>query len=247
MFETRVELYEALIDWPKRLANEGPFFRAVFEQVTARRVLDAACGTGQHAALFHSWGLEVEGADISTAMIEGCRRKYGESAGLRWVLRGFDEPPAVPGSFDAVICTGNSLALARDRDEARRAVAALSGAVRPGGVCIIHLLNLWSLPDGPCIWQKFRRVNIDGQMHMLIKGVHRSGQMGFAEFIAVPLASGSSEPMHETVRLLGLRADDLEALGRAGGAESLEFFGDYGRAAYERERSADLIALIHKV
>jgi SAM-dependent methyltransferase len=54
VFEDRPELYDALVDWSKRLAREEPFFRAVFEQVAARRVLDAACGTGRHAALFQS-------------------------------------------------------------------------------------------------------------------------------------------------------------------------------------------------
>ena len=63
-FDDRAAIYDLLIDWPKRLANETPLFRSLLEQVGATRVLDASCGTGQHAALFHSWGLAVEGADV---------------------------------------------------------------------------------------------------------------------------------------------------------------------------------------
>ena len=67
--ELVADIYDVMIDWPKRLAHEGPFFRRLFQRADARRVLDAACGTGRHAALMHSWGLEVEAADISPAMI----------------------------------------------------------------------------------------------------------------------------------------------------------------------------------
>jgi SAM-dependent methyltransferase len=246
LFERRVEFYDALIDWPKRLAREEPFFRAAFEQVAARRVLDAACGTGRHAALFHSWGLPGEGADVSQAMIERCRRRYGQSAGLSWVVRGFDQPPPAPGVFDAAICIGNSLALARDREQARRAVAALLAALRPGGVCVIQLLNLWSLPEGPCVWQKFRQINSDGQTRLLIKGIHRHADHGFVEFIAVPLETAGQAPTHEASRLIGLGSDDLSSFARAAGGRGVEFFGSYARDAYERELSGDLIALIEK-
>jgi SAM-dependent methyltransferase len=244
LFESRPEIYEALIDWPKRLANEGPFFQALFEQLGARHVLDVACGTGQHAVLFHSWGLAVEGADISPAMIERCRRQQGESDLLRWVVRRFDAPVLPPGGFDVAVCLGNSLALARDHAEARGAVAAMLAAVRPGGVCVVQLLNLWQIPDGPCVWQKFRRVWVDGQELLLIKGVHRYLQTGLLEFLAVPLAAG--DPVHETVRLTGLECDDLLGFARAAGARRVEFLGSYGRDAYQRERSGDLIALIER-
>ena len=44
--EIDVELYDALVDWPKRLANEEPFYRQLFERYNVKSVLDVACGTG---------------------------------------------------------------------------------------------------------------------------------------------------------------------------------------------------------
>ncbi|MCR4415548.1 MAG: class I SAM-dependent methyltransferase, partial [Thermoguttaceae bacterium] len=131
-FDDLSDVYEAMIDWPKRLANETPFFRRLFDAVQARSVLDVACGTGHHAAMFHSWGLRVEGADASPRMIERCRARFGESDRLGFVVRSFDQLAAAPEPFDAVICVGNSLALAPDAATAGRAVAAMFGAVRPG-------------------------------------------------------------------------------------------------------------------
>jgi SAM-dependent methyltransferase len=153
-FDDLTDIYEAMIDWPRRLAREGPFFRRWFEQAAVGSVLEAACGTGHHAAMFHGWRLRVEGADISPRMIDRARASFGEADGLHWVIRSFDTAAGPAGSFDAAVCVGNSLALATDMAVAAEAVRQMFAAVRPGGLVIIQVLNLWRLPDGPCIWQK---------------------------------------------------------------------------------------------
>ena len=40
-FDDLSDVYEAMIDWPRRLAREEPFYRRLFERSDARRVLDA--------------------------------------------------------------------------------------------------------------------------------------------------------------------------------------------------------------
>jgi SAM-dependent methyltransferase len=158
MFDDFADAYEAMIDWPKRLAHEEPFYRRLFDRLGVASVLDVACGTGQHAAMFHSWGLRVEGADLSAAMIDRARAKYGEPHGLRWTVRGFDQPVKSAEPFDVAICVGNSLALAPDAATVERAIRQMLAAVREGGAIVVQVLNLWRLPDGPCVWQKCRRV-----------------------------------------------------------------------------------------
>jgi len=253
-FDDWSDAYEAMIDWPKRLANEGPFYRRVFERVSARRVLDAACGTGHHAAMFHSWGLEVEGADISPAMIERCRREYGESATLRWAVRGFERPHPEPRSFDAAVCVGNSLALAGDEAAAAAAVREMVAAVRPGGMVVIGVLNLWRLADGPANWQKCVRTVLPQGDSLIIKGIHRAGRMGYVDLVVTCLGSGggasgspaaSSQPgMHsECVPFLGMEKDQIEEMLRRAGAASVELSGDYQGRPFDRERSTDLITV----
>ncbi len=244
MFEPPPELYDALIDWPKRLANEAPLYRALFERHGVRRVLDAACGTGQHAAMFHSWGLHVEGADVSPAMIERCRRQFGETDRLRWVVRSFAEP--VGCAFDAFVCVGNSLALAPDLPTVRLAIREMTAPLRPGGVGVVHVLNLWRLPEGPMIWQKFRRITLDGVEHTLLKGVHRVGTRGIVEFVDLTVAGDALAARHESVPFLGLDAHELSQAASAAGAVAVQIYGDYQRTPYERERSVDLLLIIEK-
>ena len=239
MFEDLTDIYEAMIDWPKRLAREGSFYRSCFEGAGVRSVVDVACGTGHHAALFHSGGLRVEGADVSAAMIDRARANFGEPAGLRWVVRSFDEPIGAAEPFDAAVCLGNSLALAPDRETVESAVRQMSAAVRSGGPIIIHLLNLWCLPHGPCVWQKCKRATLPQGEIVILKGIHRCETRGYVELITT---SPEGALMHsESLPLLALEAGDLESMARAAGATEVQLFGGYEGQLYQREKSVDLV------
>jgi SAM-dependent methyltransferase len=239
-FDDLSDVYESMIDWPKRLANETPFFRRLFEQVGARSVLDVACGTGHHAAMFHAWGLRVEGADASPGMIARCRARFGEPDRLRFALRSFDQPVTSPEPFDAAICVGNSLALAPDAATAGRAVETMFGAIRPGGAVVVQVLNLWHLPDGPCVWQKSVRTMLPPGETLAIKGVRRCGERGYVDLVLADPAGGPLRHA-ESVPLLGLRAATLQEMARRAGASTIAFFGDYHGRPYVESASADLV------
>jgi glycine/sarcosine N-methyltransferase len=245
MFQDLTDVYDAMIDWPKRLANEGPFYRRLFEQNGVKSVIDAACGTGRHAAMFHSWGMRVEGADISPAMIERARARFGEPDGLRWAVRGFDHPIITAEPLDAVVCVGNSLPLAPDAASVQRAIGQMLAALRGGGLLVVHALNLWRLPDGPCVWQKCRPADLPQGKVLIVKGVHRSGRRGYVELIVAAL-SGEGQMQTECAPFLGLEADELESIARAAGAGEIRFYGGYGDEPYHRSTSVDLLMVVKK-
>jgi SAM-dependent methyltransferase len=245
MFDDLADVYDALIDWPKRLANEEPFYRELFGRSGVRRVLDAACGTGRHAALFHSWGCHVEGADLSPGMIERCRQQFGESDSLRWIVRAFDEPVAPP-PFDAVICVGNSLALAPDTATVARAVEQMLRATRAGGVCVLQVLNLWHLPDGPCVWQKCKSAHIGDGEHLLVKGVHRAGSRGYVDLVDLTVTPSGATPRYDSATFLGLETAELTSVACSAGARAVQCYGSFQRAPYDRVRSQDLLAVLEK-
>ena len=244
-FTELVDIYEALVDWPRRLAHEEPFYRRLFAADSVRRLADVACGTGHHAAMFHRWGLAVEGSDVSPAMIQRASQLHGQSETLRWTVRGFDQAIDPRPPFDVAICVGNSLALAGTHETADRAIGRMLAAVRPGGLAIVHVLNLWHLRDGPCQWQKCRRMTgPDGEL-LVVKGVHRSGTSGYVDLIVTTL----DEPPRletESVPLLGFEAAALEAAARRGGAAQIDVYGGYDGRTYDRETSADLIMVARR-
>jgi len=240
-FEDFTDVYEAMINWPKRLAHEEPFYRRLFNSVGAKGVLDAACGTGRHAAMFHSWGLRVEGADVNPQMIEQSRAGFGEPAGLGWVVRGFEEPIKPTEPFDAVLCTGNSLALAGDTAAAEKAVGEMFAALRPGGALVVHLLNLWRLPDGPSVWQKCQRASLARGEVLIVKGVHRCGRQGFVDLIVAHLDDEVPEMQADSVPFLGLEQEELDHMARQAGAREVRFFGGYHDEPYDRATSTELV------
>ncbi|MCH7872887.1 MAG: class I SAM-dependent methyltransferase, partial [Planctomycetes bacterium] len=172
-FKPEPRTYDALINWQRRLERETPFYRRLFEQVGVERVLDVACGTGRHARMFHSWGLTVEGADVSPEMLAHCRDQTEKSDTLRWVERSFDQPAPAGAPFDAAICVGNSLAIAPDLKAVGEVLRAMTASVRPGGALVIQVLNLWRIAEGSITWQKCGRIQDDDGDRIFLKGIHR--------------------------------------------------------------------------
>jgi SAM-dependent methyltransferase len=240
LFNQLTDIYESMIDWPKRLAAEGPSYRHWFQQAGVKRVVDAACGTGHHAVMFHGWDLEVEAADLSPAMIQRAKASFGEPAGLHWTVRGFEEPIPAAGSWDAVICVGNSLALATGTAMVQTAIARMMEALRPGGILIVQVLNLWRLPDGPCVWQKCVHTRLPQGDVLILKGVHRCDQRGYVELIVAD-PNGGAILAHESPQFLGFYEAELgEWMHRAGAAE-VQYFGGYAEQPFDRDTSVDLV------
>jgi SAM-dependent methyltransferase len=100
-------------------------------------VLDAGCGTGEHALLFSERGLEVLGIDVSATAIRRARIK-AEQRGLEaeFVVGDVLALDRLNRSFRTVIDSGVFHVF--DDVDRPRYVASLASAMEPGGV--LHLL-----------------------------------------------------------------------------------------------------------
>lgn len=142
-YDRLADYYDAMNDWPARLAYEGPFLKRVLEEGGARNVLDAACGTGRHAIALADWGYEVFGADASTRMVLRAQANAVRAgAAIRFETARFSELPSVaPGPFDAVLCIGNSLPHVADQADLAGSLRGMAEVLRSGGLLILHNLN----------------------------------------------------------------------------------------------------------
>lgn len=241
-FELGPEIYEQLVNWPRRLEREAPLFRGVFEGCNARSVLDLACGTGHHAAMFAEWGLDVLGVDGSEEMVAFARQTHGETERLRWRFGRMETVLPELGRFDAIVCLGNSFAMLSDLSTAQRTLAAIAGALNAGGVAIVHVLNFARLPDGPVVWQKGRRVTASGAEWFLTKGVHRAGGRAFIDVAPVPLEKPDDTSHCRSKEILLLKPADFSAPLEAAGCR-VEAFGDHKRTPFAAGESVDLIVV----
>jgi ubiquinone/menaquinone biosynthesis C-methylase UbiE len=112
------------------IAAEEPLVESVTLDLPIGRALDAACGTGRHAARLAAAGHETVGIDATPAMLDVARTRAPDADFRPGDLTAL---PVDDAAFDFAIC---ALALAHLPDPAP-AVAELARAVRPGGRIVL--------------------------------------------------------------------------------------------------------------
>lgn len=117
----------------------APGILALLEPVRRRGglVLELGCGSGRLTRHLVDAGHRVLATDASPAMLDLAAQTVPEADVRRLALPDDPVPPA-----DAVVSTGHALNYLNDADAVQRALAAVSGALRPGGVLAIDLCDL---------------------------------------------------------------------------------------------------------
>jgi len=239
------EGYDTVIDWDERLAREAPFYRDLFARRNVGSVLDTACGTGEHAALFASWGLEVVGADISRGMVAVCRRKYAGQP-IEWVQAGFGATfDALDRSFDAVTCLGNSWPHVLTDEEAARAAQDFARLTKPGGVLVIQQLNYEAMRRrgerlmGPQVR------TIDGRETLFLRIFDLDRDP--IRFTMVKLARDGDRWTREDweTEHRAWTQPEMASLLTKAGFRAVEFLGDFARSSFEPSTSDQMIVVAH--
>jgi SAM-dependent methyltransferase len=242
--------YRSLVDWPKRLAREWPFFEAVFATAPVRRVLDLGCGPGEHARLFASHGFEVAGIDRSPAQLVQARRE-GESDRLRFVEGDIaDVVSLVEGGFGAAVSIGNTLPSLGDEVALGRLFAGLRQRLLPHAPVVLQLLNYDRIARTQ---QRALPVNVlpdpdgDGELVFLrLMDPQPDGRVIFTPSV-LRYRSGGDPPLqvvatrHADMR--GWRLAELEPLLKAAGFADVQAYGGMDRALFDAGTSTDLVVV----
>lgn len=109
---------------------EEPIVHGIVADLPVGQALDAACGTGRHAAHLHELGWDVTGIDATPAMLDQARAKAPE---VRFEVGDVLALPLAEGAVDLVTC---SLALTHVPD-LEAAIAEMARVVRPGGTVVL--------------------------------------------------------------------------------------------------------------
>lgn len=136
---------------------EQPIVRGILDALPVGRALDAACGTGRHAAYLAKLAHHVIGIDESPEMLDLARTRLPH-ADLRQA--GLDSIPLADSTMDTIVC---ALALAHVAD-LEPVMAEFARVLRPGGHLVIsdaHLLLSYVRPT------MARRPGPDGRPRIL--------------------------------------------------------------------------------
>ena len=138
LYRELAEQYFSLERSPAELLLDVDAIARLLSANGTRRVLDAGCGSGEHAAALSGRGFQVTGLDRSLDMIRTARVRFA-SCGDIFVVEDWDRFVA-PAPFDAVTCLFGSLGYRLKNARVERSLRSFRRALRPGGVL---LLELW--------------------------------------------------------------------------------------------------------
>ena len=246
--------YDRSINWEARLGRELPVFQEVFGPPGDGGILDAGCGTGHQATGLARAGYTVTGADAAEAMLEIARAQAGEAgAEVPFVCCRYDRLAELFDSrFDGLYCIGNSLAMTGTAAEAETAVRNFAGVLRPGGRMFVQVTNFAGMRrEDPCV-RGPRVVTADGVEYVSSRCFEfvddpDVGPQGRCRVINVThWKDGQWRQQCHAGTLYPIARDELLGWCAAVGLGVIETLGGYDRAAFDEERSLDLIVIAEK-
>lgn len=101
-------------------------------------VVELGCGSGHLTRHLLDSGHRVIATDASPAMLELARRQAPNAEDLRLLVLPDDPIPMA----DAIVSVGHVLSYLPDESAIRRALGAICGALRPGGVLALDICDL---------------------------------------------------------------------------------------------------------
>jgi glycine/sarcosine N-methyltransferase len=251
MYDSFSANYDRFVNWQPRLAVEMPFLLQQLQALNLPgeaplRVLDAACGTGMHAIALAKAGFMVTGADLSVGMIEKSRlNAQAEGVEVRFEAVGFGGLAKVfgTGSFDALLCLGNSLPHLLTPEELAAALADFAACLALGGLLLVQNRNFdavlsrqerWMEPQehrqGETEWVflRFYDYRPDGLLGFNILTLRREGQAAWSQSVAETL-------------LYPLRQAELAQALPPAGFGQITWYGNLAGSPYDSQNSGNLV------
>ena len=232
-------------DWMKgQNPDRDLFFRKLFESHKVSKVLDCACGTGHDLILFHSFGCDVSGSDLSDAMLSQARKSITESkidisvkkADYRDLEKHYDS------QFDAVVCLSNAINEPLGDAETIRALCSMKTVLRTGGILVFDQGQSDASMRNP---PKFAPVvNTRDFSRMFV--MDYVGDVMKVDIFDFTHTEDRFDFNHAHVQVqIRLKADWDRILGKAGFTR-IQYFGDWCFTQYDKEKSKRLIAVVQK-
>jgi glycine/sarcosine N-methyltransferase len=238
------EDYDLMVSWEERISREEDFLKERFNRHGARRVLDAACGTGMHAVRFAQWGLSVSAADLSRTMVEKAAenaRRAGTAVDAH--VAAFGGLTAAFGTgFDAVTCLGNSLPHLLDDASLTAALSDMAAALRPGGILVLQNRNYDRvLREKQRFMPAAARPAPEGEVVFLRMTDFRGGDALDFTIFTLRRRGGEWGFSARTTPLRAMGRATLETALKQAGFGAVDSWGSYRGEAYDAPGTADLI------
>ena len=135
MFKKSYKYYDKIYD-QKDYEGETQILKGFIDehlQSSGNRLLDVACGTGEHI-LHLKEQFEVEGLDLDPELLQLAKEKNPEVSFHQGDMMAFD----LGKQFDSITCLFSAIGYALSLENLNRAIGSMAQHLLPGGVLLIE-------------------------------------------------------------------------------------------------------------
>ena len=238
--------YDRFVNWPSRLEAELPLIERELEAIGARRIMDAACGTGMHAIALAQRGYQVAAADLSAGMVEqGQANAAAAGVDIDFRVAGFGElAEQASQQFDAVLCLGNSLPHVLTPEGLRCTLEDFAACLRPDGLLLVQNRNFDAVLSERDRWMAPQAYREPGTEWLFLR-FYDFEPDGRLAFNLVTLRREDGGQWHQragSTRLWPLRQEELKMALNAVGFVEISLWGDMAGAPLDPDLSPNLVA-----
>ena len=260
MYDSFSADYDRFVNWPARLGYELPFIAQQLQAAAGQkdhplRVLDTACGTGQHAIALAQRGFRVAGADLSAGMIDHARANAAAhgmdipftTAGFGSLAPVYQDSALYP--FDALLCLGNSLPHLTTADDLAAALADFAACLLPGGLLMLQNRNFDAVMAQRDRWMEPQSYREDPAAEWLFLRFYDYEVDGLISFNILTLQHTGSSAWRQSVTTTHLRPllqAELTAALTGASFENIICYGDMRGSAFDPLDSGNLIITAQK-
>ena len=242
-YDQIADSYDEMTRFEQRFQNEKQIVQAWFDKLHFQSAIDVACGTGLHAILLASLGVNTTGVDISAKMLKNARKNATRiDKNISWIKSSMEDlQNQLKGPYDVLFCLGNSLPHILSQEGIEQTFRNFYNLLTPTGCIMLQLLN-------------YDNILKNRQRIIGINKIKNSSFVRFYDFIADQVQfnilkiiehDGLIDYDLQSTRLYPYRKEELESLLVKSKFVDLQFYGDTKFTPYDLN-SSNLVTVAHK-
>lgn len=213
------------LDFIRKQAGEPP-----------KKVLDAACGSGEYSVRLAIDGYDVTAVDIDQAMVDAAKEKAVINNVKTDVLKADLKTigNTLSGkSFDFIFCIGNSIVHLDDLQEIEASIRQMYDLLQPGGILLLQIVNFDRvLKNSISALPTLRNEKVGLEFIRNYRWLEEKQKISFDTILTVQENSRSVR-YENSVELRPLLRDDLYKMLVNAGFNDIQLYGDFSGTVYD--------------
>lgn len=256
MYDQLAPVYDHFVNWKSRLAYEMPLIYKLLAQIGKPaheiKVIDTACGTGQHAIALAEQGFLSFGADLSPEMVSVAKMRANSADQMvNFKTVGFGTLKSAFNAdlyFDAVLCLGNSLPHISSEDELEATLNDFAGLLAPNGLLLLQMRNFDRIMNQKLRWMDPQSEKTNAHEWLFLR-FYDFESPNRIQFNVLSMQREKNQPWSvslSSTHLIPLHKEPLVAKLARSGFVSIKTLGNLGGDPFNSETSSDLVLVARK-